>query len=143
MGKSNEVLIFGDNRMGRDAPTEEKGAIPPRDRNITFERPTKFLVPYNEENINRCKCPRCPVQADSLCVQNRLQISRQELENAPEEEAPNPEDVPGVYCSEGKASCQDLNFEKQCICGTCDVWKEYDLKDESPNNHFCQQGRAD
>lgn len=129
--------------MGRDAPTEEKGAKPPRDRNITFERPTNFLVPYNEENINRCKCPLCPVQADSLCVQNRLQISRQELENAPEGEAPNPEDVPGVYCSEGKASCQDLNFERQCICGTCDVWKEYDLKDAGPNNHFCQQGRAD
>lgn len=128
--------------MGRDIPTEEKGAITPRDRNITFERGTDFLVPYNEENINRCKCPQCPVQADSQCVQNRLQISRQEMENAPEGEAPNPEDVPGVYCSEGRASCQDLDFGKQCICGSCEVWKEFDLKDANPNNHFCRQGRA-
>lgn len=128
--------------MGRDTPTEDKGAIQPRDRNITFERPTNFLVPYIEENINRCRCPQCPVQVDSLCAQNRIQISRQEIENAPEGEAPNPEDVPGVYCSEGKAACQDLDFDRQCLCGTCEVWKEYDLKDASPNNHFCQYGGA-
>jgi hypothetical protein len=128
--------------MGRDTPSEEKGAIPPRDRNITFERPTGFLVPYNEKNINRCKCSLCPVQADSQCAQNRLQVSRKVLENAPEGEAPNPEDVPGVYCSEGRASCQDLDFDRQCICGTCDVWKEFILSDANPNNHFCRQGRA-
>jgi hypothetical protein len=128
--------------MGRDKPTEEKGAILPRDRNITFERNTNFLVPYNEENINKCRCPQCPVQADSLCVQNRLQVSKQEMENAPEGEAPNPEDVPGVYCSEGRATCQDLNFDRECICGSCEVWKEFDLKDANPNNHFCRQGRA-
>ena len=128
--------------MGRDKPTEERGAILPRDRNITFERNTNFLVPYNEENINRCRCPQCPVQADSLCVQNRLQVSKQEMENAPEGEAPNPDDVPGVYCSEGRATCQDLNFDRECICGSCEVWKEYDLKDANPDNHFCKQGRA-
>lgn len=133
---------MGITNMGRDTSTEEKGAIPPRDRDITFERPTDFLVPYVEENINRCRCPLCPVQADSRCVQEKLQISRQELENAPEGEAPKPEDVPGVYCSEGRASCRDLDFDRQCICGTCDVWKEFDLKDACPNNHFCQQGRA-
>ena len=128
--------------MGRDKPTEERGAILPRDRNITFERNTNFLVPYNEENINRCRCLQCPVQADSLCVQNRLQVSKKDMENAPEGEAPNPEDVPGVYCSEGRATCQDLNFDRECICGSCEVWKEFDLKDANPNNHFCRQGRA-
>lgn len=128
--------------MGRNEPAEERGAIPPRDRNITFERPTNFVVPYNEDNINRCRCPQCPVQADSQCVPDKLKISNQELENAPEGVAPDPMDVPGVYCSEGRASCRDLDFDRQCICGTCEVWKEYDLKDACPNNHFCSQGRA-
>jgi hypothetical protein len=128
--------------MGRNEPTEEKSSIEPRDRKITFLRPTDFVVPYNEENIIRCRCPECPIQADSQCALDKLRNSRQELENAPEGEVPNPENVPGVYCSEGKASCQDLNFERECICCICDVWKEYDIKDASPNNHFCQYGRA-
>ena len=48
-----------------------------------------------------------------------------------------PKDVPGAYCSPGKARCQNLNVERQCICDSCEVWKEYDLKDADPNNHFC------
>jgi len=128
--------------MGRDTPTEEKGSITPRDRNITFERWTDFVVPYTKENINRCRCPQCPVQADSQCAQNEIKSSRQAMENAPAGEVPDPKNVPGVYCSEGKAPCQGLNFDKQCICGTCEVWKEYDLKDACPNNHFCQCDRA-
>jgi len=60
----------------------------------------------------------------------------------PAGQVPDPEDVPGVYCSEGKARCQDLNFDRKCICGSCEVWNEYNLKDADPNNHFCQHGRA-
>ena len=128
--------------MGRNEPTEEKGAITPRDRNITFQRKTDFVVPYVEENINRCRCPQCPVQTNSRCAQSEVQSARKALENAPTGEVPDPENVPGVYCSEGTATCQGLDFNKQCICGSCEVWKEYDLKDANPNNHFCQQGRA-
>jgi hypothetical protein len=128
--------------MGRNTPEEEKGSIEPRDRRITFQRATDFVVPYTEDNINRCRCPLCPVQADSPCAQSKIKSLSQKMENAPAGEIPDPEDVPGVYCSEGKSPCQDLNFDRQCICGTCDVWKEYDLKDANPNNHFCQQGRA-
>jgi hypothetical protein len=69
--------------MGRDVPTEEKGSIKPRDRNITFQRGTDFVVPYVEENINRCRCPQCPVQANSRCAQSEVKIARQALENAP------------------------------------------------------------
>jgi hypothetical protein len=127
--------------MGRDIPTEEKGSITPRDRNITFERGMGFVVPYAEENINRCRCPQCPVQTDSRCAQDKIKSSRQAMDML-EGEVPNPEDVPGVYCSEGEARCQDLDFDRQCICSACDVWKEYDIKDAQPNNHFCQHGRA-
>ena len=128
--------------MGRNAPTEEKSPIPPRDRKVTFQRWTDFLVPYQEENINRCRCPECPVQADSQCAQNKIKNFKQKMENAPAGEVPDPENIPGVYCSEGSAPCEDLNVERQCICGSCAVWKEYDLKDASPNNHFCKRGRA-
>ena len=127
--------------MGRDAPTEEKN-VTPRDRNVTFERGTEFVVPYVKENINRCRCSQCPVQDNSRCAQNEGQSVKQALKNAPAGEVPDPEKVPGVYCSEGPATCQDLDFDRQCICSSCEVWKEYDLKNANPNNHFCQHGRA-
>jgi len=57
-------------------------------------------------------------------------------------EVPNPEDVPGIYCSTGKARYQNLDFGRKCICGSCGIRKKYDLKDADPNNHFCQHGRA-
>lgn len=115
---------------GQGEATEKKG------------RNTGSIVPYAAENINRCRCSECPVQADSDCAMDKLQKSKQEMEKMPAEEVPDPEDVPGIYCSQGKASCQDLNFERQCICGSCDVWKDYNLKDVDPNNHFCQHGKA-
>lgn len=127
---------------GRDTSTEENESITPRDRNVTFERGTDFVVPYESENINRCRCPQCPVQANNQCVQDKNKSSKQAMENLPEGEVPDPEDVPGVYCSTGKATCQNLHFDRQCICGSCEVWKEYNLTNANPNNHFCQHGRA-
>jgi hypothetical protein len=41
--------------MGRNTPTEERGSVTPRDRNMTFERGTDFVIPYSEENINKCE----------------------------------------------------------------------------------------
>lgn len=103
---------------------------------------TTFKVPYTSANIKKCRCSECPVQADSQCAQDKLKSSKQKMENMPAGEVPPPEDVPGIYCSTGKATCQDLDPDKQCICGTCEVWKEYGLKDSDPNNHFCHNGRA-
>ncbi len=127
---------------GRDTSIGERDSIAPRDRNVTFERDTDFIVPYERENINRCRCPQCPVQADSKCAQDKIRSSKQAMENMPADEVPNPENFPGVYCSIGEARCQDLKFDRKCICGSCEVWNEYDLKDADPNNHFCQQGKA-
>lgn len=128
--------------MGRDTPSEEKSPIPPRDRNITFERQADFVVPYVAENINRCRCPDCPVQADSQCVKDKIEKFNETVDDIPAGEVPDPEDFPGVYCSEGRATCPGLDFERQCICGSCEVWEEYDLKDAAPNHHFCRRGRA-
>ncbi len=103
---------------------------------------TDLLVPYVRSNIEKCMCSLCPVQADSKCAQDKLQNSKKEMENISSEGVPNPKDVPGIYCSTGKATCQDLDFDRQCICGTCEVWKGYGLEGANPNNHFCQHGRA-
>jgi hypothetical protein len=126
----------------RDISTGKEVPITPRDRDITFQRGIDFVVPYSRENINMCRCPQCPVQADSKCVKNKIGNSSKELKNLPEGEVPDPEDVSGLYCSAGEAICMDLNPERQCICNTCDVWKGYFLEEGTPSQYFCQNGRA-
>jgi len=126
----------------RDTTTGEEKPITPRDREVSFQRETNFVVPYSRENINRCRCPLCPVQADSKCVKDKLDILKKEMEILPADEVPEPDDVPGTYCSTGRATCKDLNPGRQCICNTCDVWKEYLLENASPSQYFCQNGPA-
>lgn len=126
----------------RDISTGEENPITPRDRNISFQRATDFVVPYSQENINRCRCPLCPVQADSKCVKDKLENLKKEMEILPADENPEPDDVPGVYCSTSRATCEDLNPGRQCICNTCDVWKEYLLEKGKPSLYFCQNGPA-
>ena len=99
-------------------------------------------VSYTVENIMKCRCPYCPVQKDSSCVKGKLDNLTKELESAQEGEVPEPQNVPGVYCSTGKATCQDLNPDQQCICYTCAVWKEYNLGDGTPSMYFCKNGKA-
>jgi len=31
-------------------------------------------VPYTMENIKKCMCPKCPVQANSKCAMDKLEI---------------------------------------------------------------------
>ncbi|WP_410508789.1 DUF2769 domain-containing protein [Methanosarcina hadiensis] len=121
---------------GKDRPEPAEG------RQFSESGGKDSRVAYSLENINRCKCSQCPVQADSQCAQDKLKSSEQKIKSMPAGEVPPPEDVPGIYCSTGKATCQDLDPGRQCICGTCDVWKEYNLKEGDPNNHFCHHGRA-
>lgn len=99
-------------------------------------------VPYTVHNIKRCMCPKCPVQANSKCAMDKLENLVKELETVREGEVPEPQDVPGVYCSTGKATCQDLNPNQQCICYTCAVWNEYNLGEGTPSMYFCQNGKA-
>ena len=44
--------------------------------------------------------------------------------------------LPGMYCSTGKALCNDLDFEKECQCPTCPVWMENKLE----KKFYCQYG---
>jgi len=121
---------------GRNTSTEEQGSITPRERGTDFE------VPYVRSNLEKCRCPQCPVQAASKCAQDKVDNLKTVMANLSGERVPDPESVPGVYCSTGKATCQDLNPDQQCICYTCQVWKEYDLGEGTPSMYFCQNGKA-
>lgn len=109
------------------------------DKMNTSENPK---VPYTVPNIMKCMCPKCPVQVDSTCIKGKLDNLTKELEGTREGDVPEPQKVPGVYCSTGKATCQDLNPKKQCICNTCAVWIEYHLQNVDPVMYFCQKGKA-
>ncbi len=95
-------------------------------------------VPFTRENAVKCLCPECPVQADSQCV-------RQNLEKMGEVKTTSffqPEIVPGLYCSSGVAGCRDIDPDRGCICGACDIYNGFRLGDEQPLDHFCKNGRA-
>jgi hypothetical protein len=98
-------------------------------------------VPYIVSNIERCMCPQCPVQAGSVCVQEKVG-NFNEVNSLPGNEALEPQKVPGVYCSAGDATCRDLDPNEQCICKICAVWAEYNLENATPMMYFCNNGRA-
>jgi hypothetical protein len=99
-------------------------------------------VPYVVSNIERCMCSQCPVQAGSVCVQEGIGNLKNEMKSSGEGAAPEPQKVPGVYCSAGSAACRDLNPDKECICKTCVVWGEYCLQNAIPMMYFCNNGKA-
>lgn len=97
-------------------------------------------VPFTEENIMKCMCPRCPVQTGSQCINEKLGKLDEVMESVGK--APEPREVPGVYCSTGAATCKDLNPSQMCICGSCAVWHQYNLVSGRPVYYFCKDGRA-
>ncbi|MBI2850782.1 MAG: DUF2769 domain-containing protein [Chloroflexi bacterium] len=91
-------------------------------------------VPFTREKVNQCICPSCPVESKSQCTAALL--------SAPKQEPLKPADVPGLFCSSGKAACQDLDFKKDCICIACPVYMQYKLAQSKPKLYFCRQGAA-
>ncbi|WP_414468436.1 DUF2769 domain-containing protein [Methanobacterium sp. ACI-7] len=95
-------------------------------------------IPFERENMVRCLCPQCEVQKNSQCAHDKmlmLQISMRGM-------SPEPSEFPGMYCANGKASCDDLDPNNQCKCPNCEVWKEYELNSKQISNYFCQNGKA-
>ncbi|RJQ50904.1 MAG: DUF2769 domain-containing protein [Actinobacteria bacterium] len=92
-------------------------------------------VDFSRDNAMSCMCIACPVEKQSDCA-------HQKMESMPEKpmqsDLPAPEEVPLVYCSQGMASCGDLDFSQQCICPTCNVWKSYGLAQYK----YCKNGPA-
>ena len=73
----------------------------------------EIIVPYTEENVDRCICPGCPTR--NACMNNRNQR---------------------LFCAGGKTECE---LEKKgCLCGECPVQGEYGLV----NFYYCDEGAA-
>jgi hypothetical protein len=97
-------------------------------------------IDFSVKNIKRCLCPSCPVQAESECAEG---VRRIMLEIAYSSESAmlfERNRVPGMYCSTGKALCQDLNYNKICKCKECPVWLEYKLDQEEVMKYYCRDG---
>ncbi len=83
-------------------------------------------------------CPKCPVQAKSQCVASKLARITEALKMKPLKR----EDIPGVYCSSGAATCADLDPKQSCLCGSCAVFSQYDLASHMPVGKYCRDGSA-
>ncbi|MEN6623983.1 MAG: DUF2769 domain-containing protein [Smithella sp.] len=95
-------------------------------------------VPFTASNFSKCLCPKCPVQAKSECVRGKLttintSLAKTSLSN---------EDIPGIYCSTGNATCQDIDPKQSCLCGACAVFSQYKLDKGLPAGYFCVDGFA-
>jgi hypothetical protein len=100
-------------------------------------------IDFNPENMEKCLCAQCPVQAKSSCVKDQWK----EMEEASSADIDSgfvvdPEKVPQLYCATGKTICGDLYFHEECQCKGCDVWKENDLAARGAPAYFCKNGEA-
>ena len=94
-------------------------------------------IDFSVKNIKRCLCPGCPVQKESRCAEGKRRIM---LEIAYSSESGmyfERDRVPGMYCTMGKALCNDLDFRKICQCPNCQIYKEYNLE----NRFYCKNSK--
>jgi hypothetical protein len=95
-------------------------------------------IPFSAANVGKCMCPKCPVQSKSQCVRGQLEKIKDALAKSPM----NREEIPGIYCSTGRATCPDLDPKQSCICGNCAVFSEYSLEKTTPAGYYCRDGFA-
>jgi hypothetical protein len=95
-------------------------------------------LPFNVENVSRCLCPTCPVQEKSACVSGKLATIKAALAKTPLVR----DEIPGVYCSTGMATCKDLDPQQACLCGGCAIFGEYKLASGTPAGYYCRDGFA-
>ena len=100
------------------------------------QKEMKPKIEFTRENISKCLCPQCPVQAKSECAQTKMKMVQESMRGM----SPEHSDVPGVYCTTGTATCSDLDPNKMCNCPNCDVFKENSLAQREPGAYFCQKG---
>jgi len=77
-------------------------------------------VAINEANKKHCRCGQCPVLLASACVKTT--------------DGPS-----GLHCATGKTLCKDYDKFQKCLCPSCLVWDENNLK----SIYYCQKGSAD
>jgi hypothetical protein len=99
---------------------------------------TSVSIAFVNVNATKCLCPRCPVQLSSNCVNGKITKLKENLNKHPLIR----EDIPGVYCATGTATCTDIKTEHDCVCGRCVVFPEYKLINFQPMGHYCRNGSA-
>lgn len=103
-----------------------------------MKQATSPKIAFNKASVTKCVCPNCPVQAKSQCVSGKMATIGTALKSNPLKR----EDIPGLYCSSGTATCRDLNPKQSCICGTCPIFSEYKLAAGQPVGYYCRDGSA-
>lgn len=125
-----------------------------------FGRKEKGKVPLNSDVMMKCICGMCPVQAESVCSRPKIKMmmdmrasmgmksgempagSMSAMPGQMGMKMPKPEELPGPFCSIGKAACNDLDNKKACICNQCQVYKDFSLADGKPVEHYCFNDKA-
>ncbi|MBE0477107.1 MAG: DUF2769 domain-containing protein [Coriobacteriia bacterium] len=103
-----------------------------------MEQTTMKRVEFNMSNIEKCQCGVCPVQTNSSCIAEKSERMRSMM-GPGAHGTPSPQDVPGLYCATGIATCGDLDYEQPCLCPRqCQVYQENELSAYK----YCQQGSA-
>ncbi|MGI5861879.1 MAG: DUF2769 domain-containing protein [Myxococcales bacterium] len=94
------------------------------------------MVDYAMKNIERCQCGKCPVYQSSDCAK-----AKNATIDWNSGELPPAKVIEGIYCAAavGKSRCNDLDRSKSCLCPTCPVWEDYDLR----GTYFCANGPAE
>lgn len=95
-------------------------------------------IPFNAAKVMECMCTKCPVQANSACVKGKMAGMKEAMMENPLRR----EDIPGMYCSTGTATCKDIDYTKMCICMSCPIWAEYKLAEGKPMGYFCRDGAS-
>ncbi|MDD5169720.1 MAG: DUF2769 domain-containing protein [Syntrophales bacterium] len=99
---------------------------------------TATKISFTASNVSKCMCPKCPVQTKSACASGKLASIKDALAKKPLVR----EDIPGVYCSTGAATCTDLDPKQSCACGSCAIFGQYNLAAGVPAGYFCRDGAA-
>ena len=84
------------------------------------------MVAKTKENLKKCICMKCPSYT-FMCKVKSMPANMMAMVS----DVSTVDHMEGMFCAFGKSKCID---EKQgCICGNCEIFKEYDLKD----GYFC------
>ncbi len=102
------------------------------------QQPRGKEVPFSVDNGLKCRCYECGVQEGKSCPTDKMTALGGMAGMQAMQEMPSPEEVPLVYCSQGVASCDDLDYSRTCICPSCSVWQENSLQQLK----YCRDGDA-
>ncbi|MFW6150659.1 MAG: DUF2769 domain-containing protein [Chloroflexota bacterium] len=96
-------------------------------------------IPFSKANAQKCLCGNCPVQTKSKCSQELAS----KMWGLAEDAVLPASQIPGLYCSSGKATCTDLDPNQKCICPSCPIYEECSLSVATPAAYFCVKGQGE